>query len=264
MYKVLNQAGGTEILLYSLIEGGYTATRVIEALREIDPSAPITLRINSDGGEVFDAIAIYNYIKDRDVTVMIDGICASAATIVAMAGKTVIMKTGSMFMIHRPLTLAWGNSEELKTVAEALDKLTESMVAIYQTKTNATKEELIAAMAKESWLTASEALEWGFVDVIDDIPEANSEQTSDSYSAGVQAERQRLKALDELYTPGRREIINRAKYQTGQTASDIAIEILKAEARNTQTVNGITLPVGHKEQSAIEDFTQTILRKRGN
>ena len=264
MYKILNQSGETEILLYSLIQGGETASKVIKALKDIDPASPITLRINSDGGEVFDAIAIYNYLKDRNVSVIIDGICASAATIVAMAGKSITMKTGSLFMIHKPLTFAIGNADDLKAAAEVLDKITDSVIAIYQTKTTLSREDLLDAMTKEQWLSAQEAFEYGFVDFIDETPDPVPEpETADRFDEGVRAERERLKALDELYTPGRARTIEAAKYKTFKDARDVAVEILKAEAKLAPAVNGISLPPGHRDNEAINAFAQTIERKRG-
>ena len=169
MYKILNSAEGTEILLYSLIEGGLTAGKLIKTL-QASQSDTITLRINSDGGEVFDAIAIYNYLKDKNVHVVIDGICASAASIVAMAGKRITMKQGSMMMIHNPLTIAIGESEDLKAQADILDKITESIVSIYMSRTGRTHDEIVSMMDSESWMNELEAVAAGFADDIETAP----------------------------------------------------------------------------------------------
>ena len=212
-----------------------TAGKVIRALKAA-PSDKITLRINSDGGEVFDAIALYNYLKDLDVSVIIDGICASAASIVAMAGSHIIMKSGSMMMIHNPVTLAFGDAEDLKASAEILDKITQSIATIYEAQTSLlSHDEIIDLMNQETWLNAEEAYKMGFIDEIDDAPEPepdNSalEEIAEAHNRSIiLAERERLKELDTLMAPGREEIINRAKYETGQSASDIAMELLKSE-----------------------------------
>ena len=280
MYKFTNSAEGTEILLYSLIEGGLTAGKLIKAL-QASQSDNITLRINSDGGEVFDAIAIYNYLKDKNVHVVIDGICASAASIVAMAGKTITMKQGSMMMIHNPITIAVGESEDLRAQADILDKITESIVSIYMTRTAKTHDEIISLMAAESWMNEYEALAAGFADEIDsagelppvdedtkiyeDITDKVKAEQSRTFEDGVNAERERLRALDELYTPGRAKVINAAKYQTGQTAQEIALEILKAEAKITP---GITLPEinnfsAKNDKAEIDAFIDAVNRKKG-
>lgn len=261
MYKILNQSDITEILLYSLIEGGYTASRVIEALRGVPQTQPITVRINSDGGDVFEAITLYNYLKDYNVRVIIDGICSSAATIIAMAGKTITMKQGSMFMIHKPLTYAVGNADDLKAIAETLEKITANIISIYQTRCKLSTEELLELMKAETWLDGAMAEEYGFIDEYESV--SINDALTARYDDGVKAERERLKALDDLYAPGRAAIINRAKYSTFQSAHDVAIELLKAETAHSRTINGITLPVSAREQETVNAFTDTIVRKRG-
>ncbi len=271
MYKFTNSGQESEILLYSLITGGLTAGKLIKALQDTPADSAITLRINSDGGEVFDAIALYNYLKDRDVHVVIDGICASAASIVAMAGKTITMKQGSLMMIHNPMTLAIGESEELRAQADILDKITESIISIYQAKTHLEHDEIMNLMKAETWMNESEALARGFVDDIDiQEPETGSSvsttNTSD-FDAGVRTERERLRALDELYTPSRAAVINEAKYITGKTAEQIAVSILKAEARITPK-SGVTLPEVNSlpaniEESDINAFIDAVKRKKG-
>ncbi len=272
MYKFTNSGQESEILLYSLIEGGITAGKLIKALKDTPADSIITLRINSDGGEIFDAIAMYNYLKDRTVHVIIDGLCASAASIVAMAGKTITMKQGSMLMIHNPLTIAIGESEDLRAQADILDKLTESIVSIYQTKTHMEHDEIVSLMKSETWMNETEALAYGFVDFVDTQPAAETQTDSlrtDStdFVDGVAAERKRIFDLDQLYTPGRASIINEAKYKTGKTAEQIAIEILKAEAACTPK-NGViqpkvnSLPVS-REQADLDAFMDAVNRKKG-
>ena len=264
MYKILNSSDGTEILLYSLIEGGLTAGKLIKSL-QASQSDSITLRINSDGGEVFDAIAIYNYLKDKDVHVVIDGICASAASIVAMSGKTITMKQGSMMMIHNPLTIAVGESEDLRAQADILDKITESIVSIYMTRTNMAHDDLVSLMASETWMNEYEALANGFADEIDSAGElpasdnANTEQAK-TFEDGIIAERERIKALDELYTPGRAHVINQAKYQTGKTAQEIALDLLKAETSRTPDINNFS---ARNDNADIDAFIDAVNRKKG-
>lgn len=282
MYKITNSAEGTEILLYSLIEGGLTAGKLIKSL-QASQSGSITLRINSDGGEVFDAIAIYNYLKDKDVHVVIDGICASAASIVAMAGKKITMQQGSMMMIHNPLTIAVGESEDLRAQADILDKITESIVSIYMSRTNMAHDDLIALMNAESWMNEYEALANGFADEIDsagevpavdedtrvyeDVTERVKAEQAKTYEDGIKAERERIKALDELMTPGREVFINAAKYMTPMTAAEAALDILKAEAKNTPK-NGVSLPEinnfsARNDTAEIDAFIDAVNRKKG-
>ena len=271
MYKILNSTEGTEILLYSLIEGGLTAGKLIKSL-QASQSDSITLRINSDGGEVFDAIAIYNYLKDKDVHVVIDGICASAASIVAMAGKHITMKRGSMMMIHYPITIAVGESEDLRAQADLLDKITESIISIYMSRTGKGHDEIKSMMDAESWMNEIEALNAGFVDEIDSDPDLESQalkvkDKAPTYDDGIRAERERIKALDELYTPARAHAINEAKYSTGKTAQEVALEILRAEAKLTPK-NEVSLPEinnfsAKNEHAEIDAFIDAVNRKKG-
>ncbi len=260
----MNTAEGTEILLYSLIEGGLTAGKLIKAL-QASQSDTITLRINSDGGEIFDAIAIYNYLKDKDVHVVIDGICASAASIVAMSGKRITMKQGSMMMIHNPLTIAIGESEDLRAQADILDKITESIISIYQTKTNMEHDDIMNLMKAESWMNETEALSYGFVDEIDTQPDPElpaQAAAAMTYEDGVKVERQRMFALDELYTPSRSVIINEAKYITGKTAEQIAVNILKSEAARG-SIQGINNFSARNESADLDAFIDAVKRKKG-
>ena len=262
MYKITSSADKTDIMIYSLIEGGITASKLLQSLNGIDPSTPVTLHINSDGGEIFDAIALYNSLKERNMNVIIEGICASAASIVAMAGKHILMKRSSMMMIHNPITSVKGDSEALKDAASLMDKLTQSMADIYSERTGLDREQVVAIMASEAYMTPEEAVRLKFADEAEADP--NPSPLAPTYEDGVMAERERIKALDELVAPGREALIVKAKYQTGATARDIAIELLKAEARCISTepqINGFgTFDRTAEALRALED---TISRKRG-
>ncbi len=263
MYQIVNQNEGSkdlEILLYSLIMRGFTANGIIKQIAD-SGAEHITLRINSDGGEVFESIALYNYLKDKDVHVIIDGIAASGASIVAMSGKTITMMQGSMMMIHQPLTFTIGYADDLRKEADILDKLTDNIAGIYSVRSGKPKDEVIELMKSESWLSPEECCENGLADEIDveateaDIqeeeehPETRAIEDSALYREGVRAERERMRELDELYTPYRAEVINKAKYETGEFASDVAVELLKLEHAGpsaTGTIKVNNLPVKHE------------------
>ena len=267
MYKITNQTSqGTEILLYSLIDGGYTASRLIQQLSSAEPFYPITLRINSDGGDIFEAIGIYNYLKDKDVRVIIDGECFSAASIVAMCGKDIVMMEGSMFMLHNPMTYTYGDSEEMQKAAEVLAKITENVIDIYASHTSLTHSEIRELMDKETYMTPQEALAYGFCTEIEKTNRKNEEAASSSasYEEGVQAERERLQALDELYTPERAPILDQAKYKTFMTAQDIAIDLLKSEThRQPQMVNISNFSASTSTEQVINAMSDYIKNRRG-
>ena len=124
----------------------------------------ITLRLNSPGGSVFDGLAIYNALKRHPacVTAHVDGIAASIASIIALAGDALHMGEGSFFMIHDPSVLAVGTAADLRANADLLDKLAGEMVTIYADRTGMSAEDTRAAMLAETWYTAEEAVAAGF------------------------------------------------------------------------------------------------------
>lgn len=140
-----------------------------ESLKSLGEVKEINLHINSPGGEVFEGVAIYNILKSHkaSVNVVIDGLAASIASVIAMAGDTISIPSNAMLMIHNPLIGMWGNAEDLRREADVLDKVAISIRQSYLSRNLAINEdELIQLMADETWLTANEALEKGFVDAV--------------------------------------------------------------------------------------------------
>ena len=131
-------------------------------------TGPINVWINSPGGDVFAAAQIYNMLMDYpfDVTVMIDGLAASAASVIAMAGTTVHMSPVAMMMIHNPATIAIGDSEEMKKAIKMLDEVKESIMNAYEIKTGLSRDRISKLMDAETWFNAKKAVELGFADEI--------------------------------------------------------------------------------------------------
>ena len=131
-------------------------------------SGPITIWINSPGGDCVAAAQIYNMLMEypSDVTVKIDGIAASAASVIAMAGTRVLMSPVSTMMIHNPLVVAIGDSEEMRKAIQMLDEYKESIVNAYEIKTGLSRAKLSHLMDAETWMNANKALELGFCDEI--------------------------------------------------------------------------------------------------
>lgn len=129
-------------------------------------SGPVTIWLNSPGGDVVAAAQIYNMLIDYPgtVTVNIDGIAASAASVIAMAASTVAMSPVSMLMIHNPATMAVGDKDELARAMSMLDSVKESIVNAYQTKTNLSRAKLSKLMDAETWMDAHAAIDMGFAD----------------------------------------------------------------------------------------------------
>ena len=169
---VKNDDKNAELMLYGDIAESFwgdtiSAKEVTEYLADLDVEN-INVYINSNGGVVDTAIAINNALRRHKakVTVNIDGIAASAATLITCAGDTVRMPKNALFMIHNPSTIAMGDSEEMRKKADVLEKYKNSITETYLQKVNIDKEKLSELMDNESWLSAEEALKYGFIDEI--------------------------------------------------------------------------------------------------
>ncbi|QOS97559.1 Clp protease ClpP [Brevibacterium sp. JNUCC-42] len=174
-FKASNQNKG-ELYLYGIIENyswwgdeltpqGFKAE--LDALGDI---SELHVYINSDGGDVFAGQAIYSMLKRHKakVIVHIDGIAASIATVIAMAGDVIHMPRNANMMIHGPSTYVGGNAAKLRKMADDLDIAKEGMIAAYQEKTGIDRDILLPMLEVDTWLTAEKAAELGFADVIDE------------------------------------------------------------------------------------------------
>lgn len=172
-YKIENKADKAEIWIYEEIGedfwtgGGITAKSFQKELSEIKASQ-IDLHINSPGGLVFDGITIYNLLKQHpaNVTTYIDGLAASIASVIALAGDRVIMAENALFMIHKASGMVRGTSDNMRDFAEKLDKVNRSIATTYVSRTKKEEKEINDLMAAETWMTADEALAMGFIDEI--------------------------------------------------------------------------------------------------
>ena len=319
--KAKNEAEA-EVLLYDEIGDwwGKSAKNFVKEIKDLGDVSKITLRVNSAGGDVFDAQAMYSYLRTHKAykTVRIDGLAASAASFLAMVGDKVIMPSNAMMMIHNPWMGTWGEAEDMRKAADFLDKIRDTIAAIYAVKTGLDHDKIISMMDDETWMTADEALSLGFCDEMDaaievaacarsltdgdiswktavgearfsrelgaKMPESarkipltllkeatipvntkkiedlkeetvldiknvadletaypqlvkeirdRADCASSAYSRGIQAERDRIKALDELSGPGRDVIIAKAKYEEPREARDIAMELLRVSVNQT-------------------------------
>ena len=178
-WKINNIAASNEaeLLIYGDIGAdwfgeGNDPKAFAQAISQI--TAPVlNIRINSIGGDLFAGQAIHSLIKTYTGTkkVYIDGLAASAASVIAMAGDEVIMPANAMIMIHNAFRTAYGDSEDFKKIVADLEKINMSIVAVYQQKTGMDEAQLREMMNAETWLTAKEAVEMGFADTLVDAME---------------------------------------------------------------------------------------------
>ena len=168
-YSICALNEGAEISIYDEIGAyGVSAKAFLADLGKLPDKAPLTLRLNSPGGSVFDAVAIYNALQRHagNVTVSIDGIAASAASYIAMAADEIIMPENAFLMIHDPSGMVMGTAADMRAMAEALDKIGASLLRGYAAKSGKAEKDIAKLMAKETWLDAAEALEMGFADTM--------------------------------------------------------------------------------------------------
>jgi ATP-dependent Clp protease protease subunit len=158
-----------ELILYGFVGesfwgDGFTSREVIDALAEHGRDQDIIVRINSGGGYIDDGVAIFNALSNHKgkVTVVVDAMAASSASIIAMAGEERVMRKGSMLMIHDPSTVVWGTAEDMSKAIKMLEKHAENLASIYADVTGEDVEDIRSDMKDETWLTADEAVERGF------------------------------------------------------------------------------------------------------
>lgn len=183
--SITNSAGVIEIVLYGPIGHSWwndDAVSIAQIKRAFDagPFSSVQVRINSGGGDAFEGIAIYNLLRSlgKPVKVMIDGLAASAASIIAMAGDEIVIGRGAMMMIHDPWTIDWGNADDFRKLADWLDKLAVSGAGIYAQRSGQSVEDCRELMRAETWLTDAEAVAQGFatsIGAVIDQPAVNTE-----------------------------------------------------------------------------------------
>lgn len=164
-----------EILLYGTIgsggwfDDGITAKAFAETMKQIPDSVQeIAVRINSPGGDVFEGWAIYNRIKQskKKIVCYVDGIAASIASIIAMAGEEVVMGEASQLMIHNSWTIASGNANDFEAVIQRLNDIDQQLVSVYAKKTGLSRPEIQKMMDEETWMLAEDAVDKGFANSV--------------------------------------------------------------------------------------------------
>lgn len=231
-----------------------------EPFKTLNPDEETTLYINSPGGDLLTGLTLFNILsKCKKLNVMIDGLAASAASLFAfIPNANVTMRENSFLFIHLPFACLMGPKKvnELRSLADQLEKLGCSILDIYAKKAKCSRDELQNMMEQETLLTAKESLDLGFCDNIDfeevgemdypakfvaKIQERNNKQKENvkkktavkTYEDGIIAERARLKTIEALGNfPEFNDLIQKAKYETGADAGQVAILILQEIAKN--------------------------------
>ena len=163
---------------------GVTAKRIAAALRNIG-AGPVTVNINSPGGDMFEGLAIYNLLREHkgEVTVKVLGLAASAASVIAMAGDTVQIARAGFLMIHNAWVVSMGNRNDLREVADWLEPFDAAMADIYAARTGSEVKAMAKLMDAEAWIGGTRAVEDGFADEL--LPSDQVEQTGGKASASA-------------------------------------------------------------------------------
>lgn len=175
-YRIDNTAGSAATLyIFDEINPmwGIGAQQVVDQLKSIDASQ-IDVHINSPGGNVFDGIAIMNALRNHkaNIAVKVDGLAASIASVIAMAGDSITMSLGAQMMVHNPSGFAMGDAKTMRELADTLDKSRASIASIYADRAGGTVDAWGTAMDAETWYTAQEAVDAGLADKVDDSSQA--------------------------------------------------------------------------------------------
>lgn len=177
-YRLSNKAG-EKAALYIYDEIGYwgdTAKGLVDELRNVSGDE-LDVHLNSPGGDIFDGLAIYQALKNHPakVTMYIDGLAASIASVIAMAGDHIVMAPKASLMIHDGWTMSVGNAAELRKAADLLDTQSEIIASVYADRSNSDANAWRDAMREETWYTAQEALDAGLVDEVEGLKKAADE-----------------------------------------------------------------------------------------
>lgn len=189
-YRVEAKAGDVgEIVLYGIIGeswfGGISANQFSRDLKALGNVKTINVRINSDGGDVFEGRTMYTLLAQHPARIVthVDGLAASIASVIAMAGDEIRMADGSYMMIHRAWGVAIGNEDDMTRTADLLRSVSGSLAETYVARTGNDRAKVDAWMRDETWFTAAEAKEAGFADVVDEPVRAAAAVVHDLVSA---------------------------------------------------------------------------------
>ncbi len=181
-YRIENKASADESTVYIYDEIGWFGIGPEQFNRDFQAikASTIHIRYNTPGGSVFDGTAIYNVIKQSKAHTIshIDGLAASIGSVMALASNEVRMAGNAFYMIHDPFSIAIGTAQDMRDEADLLDKVAGMIAKVYMDKTGKKEQEIKDMMASETWMTAQEALDNGFIDAIEESDEKSNKSSA--------------------------------------------------------------------------------------
>lgn len=170
--RFVNKGKTGEIWLYDQVGegffGGMSAKTFVAEMNKLGQVDTINLHINSPGGSVFDGVAIYNSLKSHPARVLVDvdSVAASIASLIAMSGDEIRMAANAMMMLHNPSGIVFGDADRMRKTADTLDQVKGVIASTYAKRTGKKESEVMTMMSEETWMTAAEAEQEGFADVV--------------------------------------------------------------------------------------------------
>ena len=258
-----DSAGEANISIYDEIGlFGITAKDFHSELRALGHVPHINLYINSPGGSVFDGLAIFNMLARHkaSITVTVDGIAASIASVIAMAGDAVVMPSNALLMIHDPSGVVVGTSKEMRDLADALDKIKGSLIGAYTAKSGMERDEIASLMANETWLDAEEAVALGFADsIIDPIKMAASFDLTKFKNAPAAMKPSDAKAADAAPTCQEKDIPMTDTPETGAATDEAAVTATPETQPEAKTEPAPDTETGAQIEARIRKETADIM-----
>jgi ATP-dependent Clp endopeptidase proteolytic subunit ClpP len=230
-------------------EHAIVAANVVQQIQDFRGTA-IDVYINSPGGIVFEGLAIYNALRRHEArtTIYIDGICASAATIVAMAGDRIIAADNATLMVHAVYNTVRGDAADMRKEAEVLDQLTDTLVNLYMQRTGRSRQEVAGWVAEETWFTAAEALRLGLVDEVAAASRAVAQW--DCAAFGIRPPNSGLGARDSGLA------IAELRREVAALRGDLAALHM---ARGDPVVGAVLVGLGESFATWVDDFRQAAI-----
>jgi len=217
-FKAEAKADSLDITIYGDIGESWwsDSTSAVDIERTLKATSAnlININLNSPGGDVFDGIAIYNQLKNHPAKIIInvDGLAASAASIIAMAADELIMNTGSMLMIHEAFTWTLGTKLDIRKTLNALEGIDKSLADIYMTRYQGKRSEIETMIANETWFTANEAVEIGLAHKVNEHVENNEVVDPEEFKNNVlQKFRNQKKQNESVVASANKTILDRLK-----------------------------------------------------
>jgi ATP-dependent Clp protease, protease subunit len=236
-------------------ENAVTASAVAIALKQIPKNQPINLRINSSGGDVGEGLAIYNQLSARrsQITTYIDGYALSAASFIALAGSKVISPEASIWMLHNPHSIAFGDSSAMRKTADALDTHRDAILAIYVDRTGQDAAVITETLDAETWFTGAEAKEFGLADELSEAAPI-SNRLPQRFAAS--ADKEKLAHLGWQFAakaialphPGLKVAAHKALPIIQEEDMTLEKDLQEAQARIKELESAVTNGAGEKQQ----------------